>query len=357
MAQLKTVFEPQARLLLVAGELDKKFWPGAMRAAADRYNRRQLGWKPPPMKFGQVVWVKSKKDLGPFDPRRERGRYMGPADEGHVVRLDDGTWTRTLSMRIMRDEEYEAQAEDDEGEYVVDHVEPGRRVRGKTTLRDPEVQAMAVASLSRPELVRRILSTDMWTSNEARVTRPQMKEGCMWDGAAYVSVGAYQYGGKNGVTNATYAFPDVTAWATEILKRDHPGYEFSSIALLKNVATPIHRDDYNLKGGLNLISPLSVTKGSGVWEELMFGDAYRGKYMTKKKGDKEIPGQLLSVEKPAKVNPARYHEPVLGDDGDRILVVGYTVGKWFKLSWMASCSRSWKSWALFCQRKTQPSRL
>ena len=147
MAQLKTVFEPQARLLLVAGELDKKFWPGAMRAAADRYNRRQLGWKPPPMKFGQVVWVKSKKDLGPFDPRRERGRYMGPADEGHVVRLDDGTWTRTLSMRIMRDEEYEAQAEDDEGEYVVDHVEPGRRVRGKTTLRDPEVQAMAVASL------------------------------------------------------------------------------------------------------------------------------------------------------------------------------------------------------------------
>ena len=104
-------FKSQARLLLVAGDLDKKFWPGAMKAAADRYNRRQLGWKPPPMKFGQeVVWVKSKKDLGPFDPRWECGRYMGPADdvrEGHVVRLDDGTWMRTLSMRIMRDEEYE----------------------------------------------------------------------------------------------------------------------------------------------------------------------------------------------------------------------------------------------------------
>ena len=54
------------------------------------------------MKFGQVVWVKSKKDLGPFDPRWECGRYIGPADdvrEGHVVRLDDGTWMRTLSMR------------------------------------------------------------------------------------------------------------------------------------------------------------------------------------------------------------------------------------------------------------------
>eukprot|EP00439_Symbiodinium_sp_Y106_P044328 s2505_g5.t1 len=327
-------FKSQARLLLVAGGLDKKFWPGVMKAAADRYNRRQLGWKPPPMKFGQVVWVKSKKELGPFDPRWECGRYMGPADdvrEDHVVRLDDGTWMRTLSMRIMRDEEYEEQAEDDEGEYVVDHIEPGRRVRGKTTLRDLEIRAMAVASLSRPELVRRILSSDMWTSSEARVTRPQIKEGCMWDGAAYVSVGAYQYGGRNGVTNTTYVFPEVTAWATEILKRDHPGCEFSSIALLKNVAMPIHRDDYNLKGGMNLISPLSVTRGSAIWEELKVGDAYRGKYMAKRKGGKDLPGQLLSVEKPAKVNPARYHEPVLGDDGDRILVVGYTVSKWFKL--------------------------
>ena len=53
--------------------------------------------------------------------------------------------------------------------------------------------------------------------------------------------------------------------------------------------------------------------------------------MTKKKGDKELPGQWLSVERPAKVNPARYHEPVLGEDGDRILIVGYTVSKWFKL--------------------------
>ena len=327
-------FKSQARLLLVAGGLDKKFWPGVMKAAADRYNRRQLGWKPPPMKFGQVVWVKSKKELGPFDPRWECGRYMGPADdvrEDHVVRLDDGTWMRTLSMRIMRDEEYEEQAEDDEGEYVVDHIEPGRRVRGKTTLRDLEIRAMAVASLSRPELVRRILSSDMWTSSEARVTRPQIKEGCMWDGAAYVSVGAYQYGGRNGVTNTTYVFPEVTAWATEILKRDHPGCEFSSIALLKNVAMPIHRNDYNLKGGMNLISPLSVTRGSAIWEELKVGDAYRGKYMAKRKGGKDLPGQLLSVEKPAKVNPARYHEPVLGDDGDRILVVGYTVSKWFKL--------------------------
>ena len=106
------------------------------------------------------------------------------------------------------------------------------------------------------------------------------------------------------MTNATYAFPEVTAWATEILKRDHPGCEFSSIALLKNVAMPIHRDDYNLKGGMNLISPLSVTRGSAIWEELKVGDAYRGKYMAKRKGDKDLPGQLLSVEKPAKVNPS-----------------------------------------------------
>ena len=51
----------------------------------------------------------------------------------------------------------------------------------------------------------------------------------------------------------------------------------------------------------------------------------------KERGTRTFREQLLSVEKPARVNPARYHEPVLGDDGDRILCVGYTVSKWFKL--------------------------
>ena len=119
-------------MVQVAREVVVGGWQAREEVLAGRYEgcgrwlQPQTAWmEASPMKFGQVVWVKSKKDLGPFDPRWECGRYISPADdvrEGHVVRLDDGTWMRTLSMRVMRDEEYEEQAEEAEEDYVVDHV-------------------------------------------------------------------------------------------------------------------------------------------------------------------------------------------------------------------------------------------
>ena len=136
----------KARLHLQSGELEKELWPCAM--------------KHPEIKFGAVVWVKSKKDCGPFDPRWERGVYLGPADdvrEGHVVRLDDGSWLRTLHMRTVRDDEVE---DDDEEEYVVDLMEPTRRVRGKNKLADPELRV--ADARSRKTLVDKLLASSIW---------------------------------------------------------------------------------------------------------------------------------------------------------------------------------------------------
>ena len=131
----------RARVHLNEMELDKEFWPCAMKYACWQHNARQMGTKTASIKFGSVVWVKSKKDRGPFDPKWERGKYMGPADdvrEGHVVRLDDGLWLRTLHMRTVRDDEMELEEE----EHVVDLIDPTRRARGKTKLSDPELRAI-----------------------------------------------------------------------------------------------------------------------------------------------------------------------------------------------------------------------
>ena len=120
----------KARLHLQGAELEKELWPCAMKHACKLHNARELAEKGPEIKFGAVVWVKSKKECGPFDPRWERGVYLGPADdvrEGHVVRLDDGSWLRTLHMRSVRDDEVD---EDGDEEYVVDLIEPTKRVRG-----------------------------------------------------------------------------------------------------------------------------------------------------------------------------------------------------------------------------------
>ncbi|CAE7459357.1 unnamed protein product, partial [Symbiodinium sp. CCMP2456] len=246
-----------------------------LKAQARVHNARQLGLKIPDLKFGSVVWVKSKKDRGPFDPRWERGVYMGPADdvrEGHVVRLDDGLWLRTLHMRTVRDDEID---EEDEAEHVVDLIEPTRRVRSKTKLSDPEIHAMKVGE--RRALVDKLLASPMWESKEAKVERPQMKEGDVWDGAAYLNLGAYQHGGITSITAATERFAQETELA----------------------AKP--------------------------------GDEFYGNYASMWVNGKEVPGQKFSIEKPVTVRPDRLHAPMKGGEGGRLVAIGYTVSKWEKL--------------------------
>ncbi|CAE7215856.1 GIP [Symbiodinium sp. CCMP2592] len=319
----------KARLHLQDAELDKELWPCAMKHACKLHNARELGEKAPEIRFGAVVWVKSKKDRGPFDPKWERGVYMGPADdvrEGHVVRLDDGLWLRTLHMRTVRDDEVE---DDEEEEFVVDLVEPTRRLRMKTKLTDPEVRAMDAKC--RKTLVDKLLASPIWSSPEAKIERPQMKNGEAWEDAAYVNLGAYQHGGITSITVATEKFSHEAELATSLLKKDHPGKVFTSVALVKNATMPLHRDAFNMKSTVNLVSPLKVSKGSSVWQEMKPGDEFYGKYKAMWFREKEIPGQLFSVEKPTTVRPDRLHAPLRGEDGDRIVIIGYTVSKWEKL--------------------------
>ena len=318
----------KARVHLNEMELDKEFWPCAMKHACHQHNARQMGTKAASIKFGSVVWVKSKKDRGPFDPKWERGKYMGPADdvrEGHVVRLGDGLWLRTLHMRTVRDDEVEWEDE----EHVVDLIEPTMRVRGKTKLSDPEVRA--IRKHERNVVVKELLESKIWDSPQAKVERPQMKEGEVWEGAAYINLGAYQHGGIPSITRATEKFSKEAVLAARLLAIDHPGSSFTSVALVKNAVMPVHRDSFNHKKAMNLISPLKVTKGSCVWQELKEGDEFKGNYHAMWVDEREVSGQKMSVEAPTKIRPDRLHAPLRGEDGDRIVVIGYTVSKWEKL--------------------------
>ena len=323
----------RARTLLVEGYLDKKYWPCAMKMACRLHNDEVLGKKPAKTRFGSVVWIKSKKDHGPFDPRWEKGVFLGPADdvrEGQVVQLDDGMWIRTLHMRQVREDEQE----EVKPEYVVDYVDPVRRVRGKTKLPDPEARKMSVyEELRREDIVKKLLQSPLWSAKEAKAKRPQlMKDRDEQDtddeeGRAYVTLGAYQHGGIVNLTNATHKFEEEAMLVAELIKRDHPLCTFTSVTLVKNSMMPIHRDNFNKKDSLNLISPLSVTKGSMIWQEMQPGDEFGGRYESRIVREREVPGQLFSVERPAQVMPKRLHQPVPGEPGDRILAVAYTIAR------------------------------
>ena len=179
--------------------------------------------------------------------------------------------------------------------------------------------------------MKELLESKIWDSPQAKVERPQMREGEVWDGAAYINLGAYQHGGITSITKATEKFNREAILAAKLLAIDHPGLAFTSMALVKSAVMPIHRDSFNHKKVMNLISPLKVAKGSCVWQELKQGDEFKGNYCSMWVNEREVPGQKMSVEIPARIRPDRLHAPLRGDEGDRIVVIGYTVSKWEKL--------------------------
>ena len=92
---------------------------------------------------------------------------------------------------------------------------------------------------------------------------------------------------------------------TEVIKRDFPDQDFSSITLVKNSLMPPQRDVYNSK----------------IWEELQQGDRFHENFQEKEANGKVYPGQLHFLDKPVKINPLRWHAAERGGEGDRILLV------------------------------------
>ena len=88
-----------------------------------------------------------------------------------------------------------------------------------------------------------------------------------------------------------------------------------------------HKDVFNDKDSRNLVSPLKVTEGAGVWEELKPGDTFTGRYKEMDIKGVATPGQIHSLRAPVTVNPKRWHCAVQGSEG----LVGHTIGSWRKL--------------------------
>ena len=118
----------------------------------------------------------------------------------------------------------------------------------------------------------------------------------------------------------------------ELIKKDFPGECFTSITLVKDAALPPHKDKYNWKGSWNLLSPLKVPRGGGIWEELKPGDVFTGTYKEMEVKGRMVQGQLHNLDKPQRVNPHRLHSPVQGEPGERVVIVGHTINSWKKLS-------------------------
>ena len=219
-----------------------------------------------------------------------------------------------------------------EEEFIQEPPQPTTRITNKRSLEGPILQrAAGQPSGERRKLVEEILKSEIWDAKEARAKRPQL-QGNLDAEQRYVTFGAFQHGGVVNVTNATIEFTEVAEKVAKVVQMDFPGEIFTSATLTKNALMPLHRDIFNLKGSFNLVSPLKVGKGSAIWHDMKFGDEFYGNFEFREVDGKEMPGQKMSVEKPVKVIPQRWHQPIPGEGPDRVLAVGHTIGSWVKLS-------------------------
>eukprot|EP00439_Symbiodinium_sp_Y106_P081279 s1633_g20.t1 len=113
---------------------------------------------------------------------------------------------------------------------------------------------------------------------------------------------------------------------------DFPNELFTSATIVRNASMPTHRDSFNDKNSSNLISLLRTTTGAGVWEELQPGDVFKGRFQSMEVNGKQVPGQVHLLTSPIQANPRRWHCPIQGTEGPRVLLAGHTINSWRKLT-------------------------
>ncbi|CAE7208121.1 GIP [Symbiodinium sp. CCMP2592] len=333
----------RARMLLKAAGLGTEHWATAMEAAAHRQREERLRPEDPqvPCPYGTRVAIKKKRygDGGRHDllPHWTKGTYMGPVWDvnGGSVILEDESNRFTVTTHL-RARLHDPGTLKNEEEVEVLPLRPARRLRGKGPI-GPD--GVAVRSLegedrgrARADLVEEIIAL-MAKDPVHKVKRPQLANSeAEREGTSYSTVGAYNFGGKFGVTKYTEEAQELTAKVTQLLRHDFPGEVFTSATIVKNAAMPTHKDSFNERHSYNLISPLKVTKGAGVWEEMQAGDVFKGKYHSMDVNGKEVPGQIHPLTGPVRVNPRRWHSPVQGTEGPRLLIAGHTINSWRKLT-------------------------
>ena len=204
---------------------------------------------------------------------------------------------------------------------------PARRITSKSKVSG----LIAVENKGRQELVTQFLQhPDLLQLGQGNRKITEQNRNSL-----YAVFGAFQHGGVVGITRATKDHSDLVRQACQILCQDHPGEVFTSFVVSRNSSMPVHQDRNNDPATCNLISPLCVPSSGGVWVEVQVGDPLMSDDIRYQEyGGKSIFGCVLPVGKPVRVKPNRWHCTAdwTADDGDRFLVIGYTIKDWHKLS-------------------------
>ena len=134
-----------------------------------------------------------------------------------------------------------------------------------------------------------------------------------------VIFGAYTHGGCHGITRPTYRRPQLVRLLNRYVSQVAPRAEYSALAVSTGVQLDWHRDCHNLLDSINWVIPLGRFQGGEI-RVLLEGQSQDEADLHEHSGFR-----LDVAQGPVSFNARRRH-CVLPFTGDRVVLVGYTLG-------------------------------
>ena len=339
----------QARVLMTAASVEHQYWPFALQHVAARMRSRlspTLGGPPSHvLPFGTKVYVRNRR----WNRKGQRwaarglvGTVLAPSVEvtkGHVVLLSDGRLmiTTTLLTEVMDPAESVPSGKgdmqplrrdlliDERPVPIISHRIPTKRtVRSvrevSPVLQEEDAEALRLAC--NPGTSLQELRDHVLGSRWMRTARPRSR-GEVFQGGHTHTLGFFRHGGVLGITAECRLFPGFVALLSRLVKECAPEARWTTLALLVDVDSAVHRDKNNLQGYSNILVPLCVPKvGGGVWCQ-----SERGGDQRCLNNGKMIAGELwpLQVLTPFELDPRKYHASQAWSEGSRVVLVAYSL--------------------------------
>ena len=138
------------------------------------------------------------------------------------------------------------------------------------------------------------------------------------------STGAYARGPNTGLMRGMHDYPFTSLLLARIVRSCAPEHCFSSVTLLRNLFSNMHRDSFNSRWSPNILVPLSHFEQGGLWVEDPSGE------LALEQGGPV--GRVLPIVRPYTILWPQLRHATLPWQGDRLLLVGYHIGFASRLS-------------------------
>ena len=222
---------------------------------------------------------------------------------------------RPTPLASAQDSGGEAQQFSEQESFVLRNQEIGRVASNVVSAEEHSAVLLRQAVITREEILSLVDLLPLAASH-----RNSTGEGQIW------SSGSYVHGGINGILKSTHDFPLSTKALCKYVSSQFPGLIFSSVAIIDELQSSLHKDVRNHKDHPNCVCPLSQFSGGEVWvhdEEGAISMEHEGHILM---------GKLLPVNKRACLFSASKLHCVMPWKGRRCVLVAFCARDCQKLS-------------------------